>query len=71
MTTPVDSARARWESRVGSGLPPARTHSGLDLAALKRDLHATLVNNLGRIGLLTERISPRLEAFGIRPAPAS
>jgi hypothetical protein len=56
---------------LGSGLPPARTHSGLDLAALKRDLHATLVNNLGRIGLLTERMLPRLEAFGIRPAPAS
>jgi len=45
--------------------------SSLFRQLFKRDLHATLVNNLGRIGLLTERILPRPEAFGIRPAPAS
>lgn len=45
--------------------------SSLFRRLFKRDLHTTLVNNLSRIGLLTERMSPRLEAFGIRPAPTS
>src|SRR5882672_11593446 len=31
----------------------------------KRDMHASMVNNLARIGLLTERVRPRLSALGI------
>jgi len=36
----------------------------------KRDLHSTLISNLTRIGLLSERLRPRLESLGIR-VPAS
>jgi hypothetical protein len=31
----------------------------------KRDMHASMVNNLARIGLLTERVRPRLSDLGI------
>ena len=31
----------------------------------KRDLHTTLLQNLSRVGLLTERIAPKLESLGI------
>ena len=31
----------------------------------KRDMHASMVNNLARIGLLTERVRPRLASLGI------
>jgi hypothetical protein len=31
----------------------------------KRDMHTSMVNNLARIGLLTERVRPRLAALGI------
>lgn len=45
--------------------------SSLFRQLFKKDLHTTLVNNLTRIGLLTERLQPRLESLGIRiPAPA-
>ncbi|MGH2650850.1 MAG: ferritin-like domain-containing protein [Actinomycetota bacterium] len=40
--------------------------SSLFRRLFKRDLHTTLIQNLTRIGLLTERMAPRLEAFGIR-----
>jgi ferritin-like protein len=37
----------------------------------KRDMHAAMVANLARIGLLTERVRPRLAALGIQlPAAA-
>jgi hypothetical protein len=37
----------------------------------RRDMHASMVNNLARIGLLTERVRPRLAALGIElPAAA-
>jgi hypothetical protein len=32
----------------------------------RRDLHGTLLGNLGKVGLLTERMRPRLESVGIR-----
>ena len=32
----------------------------------KKDLHGTLVQNLARIGVLTERVRPKLESLGIR-----
>jgi hypothetical protein len=31
----------------------------------KRDLHTTLLQNLSRVGLLTDRIAPKLESLGI------
>lgn len=38
----------------------------------RRDMHASMVNNLARIGLLTERVRPRLAALGIQlPAAAA
>ena len=38
----------------------------------KRDMHTSMVNNLARIGLLTERVRPRLSALGIElPAPTA
>jgi hypothetical protein len=37
----------------------------------RRDLHTSLVKNLQKIGLLTERVAPQLEALGISLAPAS
>jgi len=36
----------------------------------KRDMHTSMVNNLARIGLLTERVRPRLAALGVA-LPAS
>jgi hypothetical protein len=32
----------------------------------KRDMHASMIANLARIGLLTERVRPRLAALGIQ-----
>jgi hypothetical protein len=32
----------------------------------RKDLHGTLLANLARVGLLTERMRPRLESVGIR-----
>jgi hypothetical protein len=37
----------------------------------KRDMHASMVNNLARIGLLTERVRPRLSDLGIELPAAS
>ena len=37
----------------------------------KRDLHTTVLQNLARVGLLTDRIAPKLESLGFRvPATA-
>jgi hypothetical protein len=35
----------------------------------RKDLHGTLLGNLQKVGLLTERIRPRLESVGIRVPP--
>ena len=35
----------------------------------RKDLHGTLLSNLQKVGLLTERIRPRLESVGIRVPP--
>ena len=37
----------------------------------RRDLHTSLVRNLQKIGLLTERVAPQLQSLGISLAPAS
>ena len=34
----------------------------------RRDLHDGLVRNLRKVGLLTERITPSLQSFGIKLA---
>jgi ferritin-like protein len=36
----------------------------------KRDMHGSMVANLARLGLLTERVRPRLEALGVSLPPA-
>jgi hypothetical protein len=37
----------------------------------KREMHAAMISNLARIGLLTERVRPRLAALGVElPRPA-
>jgi hypothetical protein len=49
----------------------ARSDYALYRKHFKRDMHASMVSNLARIGLLTERVRPRLAALGIElPAPA-
>ena len=50
--------RLRKERAVGG-------ESVLFRRMFKKDLHATLLTNLSRIGLLTTRMRPKLEAFGI------
>jgi hypothetical protein len=37
----------------------------------KRDMHGSMVQNLARIGLLTGRVAPRLEALGVSLPPAA
>ena len=37
----------------------------------RRDLHTSLVRNLQKIGLLTERVAPQLQSLGISLAPAA
>ena len=37
----------------------------------RRDLHTSLVRNLQKIGLLTDRVAPQLESLGISLAPAA
>ncbi|MGH7266757.1 MAG: hypothetical protein ACREMB_18185 [Candidatus Rokuibacteriota bacterium] len=54
-----DIQRLRKERAVGG-------ESSLFRRLFKRDLHTTLTQNLTRIGTLTDRMAPRLEAFGIR-----
>jgi hypothetical protein len=37
----------------------------------RRDMHGSMVNNLVRIGLLTERVRPRLAELGVQLTPAA
>jgi ferritin-like protein len=49
----------------------ARNDYALYRKYFRRDMHASMVNNLARIGLLTERVRPRLATLGIElPAAA-
>jgi hypothetical protein len=43
----------------------AGTDNTVFRTTFKRDLHTTLLQNLSRVGLLTERIAPKLESLGI------
>lgn len=59
----ADIKRLRRERAVGE--------SSVFRRIFKKDLHTSLVSNLARIGVLTARVRPRLEALGIRPAAAA
>jgi hypothetical protein len=43
----------------------ARNDGAVFRKHFRREMHAAMVNNLARIGLLTERVRPRLAALGI------
>jgi P-aminobenzoate N-oxygenase AurF len=50
----------------------ARSDYGVFRKHFRREMHTSMVANLARIGLLTERVRPRLETLGIQlPAPAA
>lgn len=42
-----------------------RSESAVYRKFFKKEMHASMVGNLARIGLLTERVRPRLESLGI------
>jgi ferritin-like protein len=44
----------------------ARHEEAIFRKYFKRDMHTAMVNNLARIGLLTERVRPRLAALGVQ-----
>ncbi len=50
--------RYRRETAARNDYAPFRKH-------FKRDMHQSMVQNLSRLGLLTERVRPRLEKLGI------
>jgi hypothetical protein len=50
--------RYRRETAARNDYAPFRKH-------FKRDMHGSMVANLAKIGLLTPRVAPRLEALGI------
>src|SRR3989441_3444907 len=53
-----DVQRYRRETAARNDYAPFRKY-------FKRDMHGSMVQNLARIGLLTERVAPRLEKLGI------
>jgi hypothetical protein len=56
--------RYRRETAARNDYAPFRKY-------FKRDMHGSMVTNLARLGLLTERVRPRLEALGVSlPPPA-
>ena len=55
--------RYRRESAAANDYAPFRKY-------FKKDMHGAMVQNLARLGLLTDRVRPRLEKLGINlPAP--
>jgi para-aminobenzoate N-oxygenase AurF len=54
--------RYRRETAAKNDYAPFRKY-------FKRDMHGSMVQNLARIGLLTERVRPRLEALGVTLPP--
>ncbi|PYM15857.1 MAG: hypothetical protein DMD81_13985 [Candidatus Rokuibacteriota bacterium] len=53
-----DVQRYRRETAARNDYAPFRKY-------FKRDMHGSMVQNLARIGLLTERVAPRLEKLGV------
>ena len=61
----IDEAkRYRRETAARNDYAPFRKY-------FKRDMHGSMVQNLARIGLLTERVAPRLEKLGVTLPKAS
>jgi hypothetical protein len=56
--------RYRRETAARNDYAPFRKY-------FKKDMHGSMVQNLARIGLLTERVGPRLESLGITLPAAS
>jgi len=56
--------RYRRETAARNDYAPFRKY-------FKRDMHGSMVTNLARLGLLTERVRPRLEALGVSLPPAA
>jgi hypothetical protein len=50
--------RYRRETAASNDYAPFRKY-------FRRDMHGAMVSNLARLGLLTERVRPRLEQLGI------
>jgi hypothetical protein len=50
--------RYRRETAASNDYAPFRKY-------FRKDMHSSMVANLARIGLLTERVRPRLEKLGI------
>ena len=55
--------RYRRETAAANDYAPFRKY-------FKKDMHGAMVSNLARLGLLTERVRPRLEKLGVS-LPAS
>jgi len=72
---PIIEPYAQWstidEVKVYRRDVAARNDYAVYRKYFKRDMHASMVNNLARIGLLTERVRPRLSALGIDLPAAS
>jgi hypothetical protein len=51
-------ARQRPETAARQGEAPVRK-------GFKREMHAAMIGNLARLGLLTDRVRPRLAAMGV------
>jgi hypothetical protein len=54
----AEAQRYRRQTAARNDYAPFRKH-------FKRDMHGSMVANLARIGLLSERVRPRLEALGV------
>jgi len=50
--------RYRRETAASNDYAPFRKY-------FRKDMHSSMVQNLARIGLLSERVQPRLERLGI------
>jgi hypothetical protein len=54
-----DVQKYRRETAAKNDYAPFRKY-------FKREMHGAMVNNLAKLGLLTERVRPRLEAIGVK-----
>ena len=59
----IQVKRYRRETAASNDYAPFRKY-------FKRDMHGSMVANLARLGLLTDRVRPRLEKLGVS-LPAS
>ena len=59
------------EARTYRRQVAARNDYAMFRKFFRRDMHASMVQNLVRIGLLTERVRPRLTELGVELNPAA